>query len=213
MPSKSDILSFIRSQPTKRYLKGEILLRQGDEPEVLYGIKSGFIKAYDIASDGSEQLIWLAKKEDVVPLEWLFSEYKSSPYFYAAFTDTEVYAINKALLLEHLRVNNEALLMVVEAVANKYRQVMSHLNATQKPRARDKIMYLLNFVAMRFSHQDVAGVEHVEVPFTHQDFANLVGLARETTTLELKKLKEQGIVDYDKNNFYIKTKKLSEAMQ
>ncbi len=212
MAGRNDILDFIRSQPTKRFVKGETILRQGEEPEVLFGVRSGFIKAYDIASDGSEQLIWLAKRADVVPLEWLFAQDKTSPYFYAAFTDVEAYLINKTALLENLKDNNEAMMMVVEAITGKYAHVMSHLNAAQKPRARDKIMYLLQFIAARFSHKENGDVDKVEVPLTHQDFANLVGLARETTTLELKKLKEQGLVDYDKNHFYIRSKKLAEAM-
>lgn len=213
MNGREEILRFIRSQPAKKFTKGETILRQGEEPEVLYGVRSGYIKAYDIASDGSEQLIWLAKRGDVVPLEWLFADDKASPYFYAAFTDVAVYAIDKAALLSSLRNNSEALMVLVEAVTNKYTHIMSHLNAAQKPKARDKIMHLLNFIAMRFSHKEDGDVDHVEVPLTHQDFANLVGLARETTTLELKKLKEQGVVDYDKSNFYIRTKKLADAME
>lgn len=213
MSGKREIYEFVRSQPKKQYLKGETILRQGEEPGVLIGVRNGYIKAYDLASDGSEQLIWIAKRGDIIPMEWLFSETKASPYFYSAFTDVNVYLIDKNGFLDQLKGNNEALLLAVEAITYKYTHIMSHLNAAQKPRARDKIMHLLQFIAMRFSKKERDDIEHVEVPLTHQDFANLVGLARETTTLELKKLKEQGIVDYDKNNFYIRTKKLSEAIE
>jgi len=210
---RDSFIDFIRSQPVRRFAKGETIIRQGDEPEFLFGIKSGFVKAYDIASDGSEQLVWIAKRRDVVPLEWLFTQDKASPYFYAAFTDVETYLIDKAELLLNLSGNNEALMLIVELVVDKYRHMMSHLKAAQKPRARDKIIHVLQFIAMRFSHKEIAGVEHVEVPLTHQDFANLVGLARETTTLELKKLKEQGVIDYDKSHFYINTKKLAQILE
>jgi len=210
---KKEILDFIHSQPKKRFPKGETIIRQGEEPAALIGIRSGYVKAYDIANDGSEQLIWIAKRGDVVPLEWLFSDNKETPYFYSAFTDTEAYLIDKMAFLNNLKDNNGALLMVIEAITHKYTHIMSHLNAAQKPKARDKIMHLLQFIVARFSRNESGGVEHIEVPLTHQDFANLVGLARETTTLELKKLKEQGVVDYDKNNFYIHTKKLCKAIE
>lgn len=213
MAGKKELLDFIRSQPTKKFLKGETIIRQDEEPEALIGVRSGYIKAYDIANDGSEQLIWIAKRGDVIPLEWLFTENKATPYFYAAFTDVEVYMIDKVEFLDKLKDNNEALLALVEAITYKYTHIMSHLNAAQKPRARDKIMHILQFIAARFSRPERGDVEHVEVPLTHQDFANLVGLARETTTLELKKLKEQGVIDYDKNNFYIRTKRLADAIE
>lgn len=212
MAGRKELLTFIRSNQKKQFAKGETILRQGDSPTSLFAVRSGFIKAYDIASDGSEQLVWLAKRGDIVPIECLFSKDGMLPYFYAAFTNVEAYVLDKVALLNSLRNNNEALMVAVEAMVDKYRHVMSHLNATQKPKARDKIVHLLYFIAMRFSHKESEGVGHVEVPLTHQDFANLVGLARETTTLELRKLKRQGIVDYDKNNFYIKTNLLAEAM-
>lgn len=210
MPSK---LEFIRSQPVKRFIKGETLLQQGKEPPALFAVRKGFIKAYDLASDGSEQLVWLSKKGDILPLEWLFAQDKRSPYFYAAFTDVEVYVIDKGKFLDYLRENDKALLAMIIAISDKYRHIMSHLKAAQKPRARDKVLHLLSFIAARFSNRKSPSVEHVEVPFTHQDLANLVGLARETTTLELKKLKEQGVVDYEKNNFYINTKRLHDAIK
>jgi CRP/FNR family transcriptional regulator, cyclic AMP receptor protein len=213
MSGRKELMAFVRSGQKKKFAKGEAILRQGDLPSALYAVRSGYIKAYDIASDGSEQLVWLAKRGDIIPLESLFSEDGELPYFYAAFTDVETYIVDKTTLLNNLRNNTEALMMAVEALVDKYRHIMSHLSAAQKPRARDKVVHLLHFISMRFSHKESEGVGHVEIPLTHQDFANLVGLARETTTLELRKLKQQGIVDYDKNNFYINTETLAEAME
>lgn len=212
MSDRKELMAFILSSRKKKFAKGEMILRQGDQPSAVFYIRKGYIKAYDIASDGSEQLVWLAKSGDMVPVESMFSDDNVVPYFYAAFTNVETNVVDKALLLEKLRNNNEALMVSVEALVDRYRHIMSHLNAAQKPRARDKIVHLLYFISMRFSHKEYEGVGRVEVPLTHQDFANLVGLARETTTLELRKLKQEGIVDYDKNNFYIKTKTLAEAI-
>jgi CRP/FNR family transcriptional regulator len=207
-----EVIRFVRSQPQRLFKKGEILVYQGDEPEALYGIISGFVKAHDVSKDGIEQFIWLAKHRDVIPLEWLFALTKKSPFFYTAFTDVTAYMIDKQQFLDVIKDKSDALLVIAEAISTKYSHIAQHLNAAQKPRAREKLMHLLNFIAMRFTQADPDGMERVEVPFTHQDIASLLGLTRETTTLALHRLKDEGYVSYDKNRFYIDRKKLSQAL-
>lgn len=207
-----EVMRFIRNQPKKVFKKGEILVYQGDEPEVLYGIVSGFVKAYDVSKDGVEQFVWLAKHRDVIPLEWLFAHSKKSPFFYTAFTDVVAYTIDKRAFLDVIKDKSDALFAIAEAISAKYSHIAQHLNATQKPKAREKLLHLLKFIAMRFSHADADGTEVVEVPFTHQDIASLLGLTRETTTLTLHQLKKEGYISYDKNNFYIHRQKLTEAL-
>lgn len=207
-----EALRFIRSQPKRVFKKGEILVYQGDEPATLFGIMEGFVKMHDVSKDGTEQFIWLAKRHDVLPLGWLFSQSKKSPFFYTAFTDVTTYLIDKCQFLEIIRNNNEALLGIVEAITAKYSHIAQHLSAAQKPRAREKVMHLLHFIAIRFSSEQTEGIERVEVPLTHQDIASLLGLTRETATLALGRLKKEGFIHYDKNHFYIYSKKLAESI-
>jgi len=48
---------------------------------------------------------------------------------------------------------------------------------------------------------------------THQDFANLTGLTRETTATELNKLKSSGIITYGKHTLYhVNVTKLSNTL-
>lgn len=36
----------------------------------------------------------------------------------------------------------------------------------------------------------------IQVPLTHQDIANLLGLARETVSIEMEKLQEKGLIKH-----------------
>jgi DNA-binding IclR family transcriptional regulator len=45
-------------------------------------------------------------------------------------------------------------------------------------------------------------VVEIELDLTHQDFANLTGLTRETAATELNKLKRHGVINYDKHKPY-----------
>lgn len=203
-----EVVRFIRSQPSRQFEKGQILIYQGDVPDMVFGIRSGFVKVHDMSPGGAEQLIWIAKRRDVVPLEWLFGDVVPSPFFYTAFTDVDAYAISKQSFLDFLKTNNESLLAIIELITRKHYDIMQLLNAAQKPKAREKIITALDYIAQRFSSDLRPGV--VDLPLKHQDIANLVGLTRETTANELRKLKQEGCVDYDKTKFIIYTDKLGD---
>lgn len=204
------ISDFIRNQPSKQFAQGEILIQQDSEPEHLFAIRSGFVRVHDIAEDGSEQLTWLAKKYDILPIEWLFHNgYRNSQFFYTAHNDVEAFVVDRAAFMGQAKEDPETLLAIIEAITGKYHDLLQHVNAAQKPKARDKIIYALYFLAMRFTEEERAGMHKIELPLSHYDIASLVGTKRETASLELKKLKNEGVIDYDKHSFYINTDKLS----
>src|SRR5690349_17112931 len=125
---QQDIASFIRAQPTKTFAKNEILLQQGDKPQVIYAVRSGLIKISDISIDGYEQMLWLAKKYDIVPLEWLFDASQISPFFYTAHTKVEVFVVSKDDFLEHINKDAEVLSEINRMISIKQRQLLEHIS-------------------------------------------------------------------------------------
>jgi CRP/FNR family transcriptional regulator, cyclic AMP receptor protein len=73
------------------------------------------------------------------------------------------------------------------------------LNALQHSRASDKLVYTLHYLAL--THGRPVDRDRIEITLelTHQDFANLTGLTRETAATELNRLKKQNVIDYGKN--------------
>ncbi len=199
-----EVAAFVRSQPIKKFSKDNIIVYQGEVPDALYAIRTGYVKIYDLSVDGSEQLLGLAGKYDFIPSEVLFSNLTASQFFYGAFMPVEVYAIDKRQFMERLKGDNDALYAVVQSVTEKYHSLLRHLAAVQKPKAREKIIHVLQFLATQFTIKQQPGVlPSMAMPFTQQDIANLVGVTRETAAHELKLLKNEGYITYSKNSFYI----------
>lgn len=210
-----EIATFVQSQPTKKFAKDSILVYQGEVPRAMYAIRSGFVKIYDLSSDGNEQMIGLAGKYDFIPSELLFSKDTAAQFFYAAFTPVEVYVVNKTDLSERIRSDTEALYAIVQTVSAKYHGLRHHLTAVQKPKAREKVVYVLYFLALYFVVGEQAqqmqpgqrvreSLQKVAIPLTQQDIANLVGITRETAAHELKQLKNEGFITYNKSAFFIR---------
>ncbi len=103
--------------------------------------------------------------------------------------------------------DHSALTEITQALAVRLINTYHHLNAAEKAKAEEKIIYGLYFLGKRFgSLSDTPG--KISLPVKHHDIAGLIGLTRETASQELKKLKDAGYVHYDKYSFVIDQRKL-----
>ncbi|HEY5668145.1 MAG TPA: Crp/Fnr family transcriptional regulator [Candidatus Saccharimonadales bacterium] len=204
----TSLSEFVRQHSLKTYKRNETLIFQDDQPDIIYYIKSGFVKGYDIDSQGTEQLLWLGSAGDFVPLSWIFNTEPTVPYFFSALSAVEAYEIRRSDIQEFLKANGGALQEITQELAERLTSTYHHLNAAAKARAEEKILYSLYFLSRRFSDLARHTVRQVSLPITHKDIANLIGLSRETVSQELKKLKDAGYINYDKYQFTIHQDKL-----
>jgi CRP-like cAMP-binding protein len=87
------------------------------------------------------------------------------------------------------------------------------LNALQHSRASDKLVYSLHYLALTYGTPLTDDRTEISLELTHQDFANLTGLTRETAATELNKLKKEGLIFYNKRSLYkLDRKKLMQRM-
>ena len=207
------LAKFVEKFPTKQFGKGEMIVYQEETSPCLYAIKTGFVKAYDINNDGSEQLVWFGSTPDIFPIVF-FNELAIRPtnFFYSAFSDTEVYCVDSTQFSEFLHSDSNGLFDFYRLTAQRYIDMMKRLGAVEKPKAADKIIFTLDYLASRYHGSTKNNEVEVLLPLTHQDIANLVGLTRETTAVELKRLKDKGYIYYDKWHFRINRLKLQELL-
>jgi CRP-like cAMP-binding protein len=204
------VQDFIHQYPVRQFDRNQTILLKGDTPETVFAVKSGFVKGYDIDAIGNEQLVWLGAKGDVFPMVWALALQDEAEYFFSAFSEVEVYAVERQALQDFLRKSHSALFEVTKRLASRLSDALRHLNAAEKAKAEEKIAHTLYFLSMRFGHRGGSNktVREIKLPITHQDIASLLGLTRETVTVELKKLKDQGVVNYSKSRFVVNQAKL-----
>jgi CRP-like cAMP-binding protein len=127
----------------------------------------------------------------------------SAVYYYEAFTaDVSVYLVNREDYIAFMKSQPELMFAELERLITNHLGQTMRLNALQHSRASDKLIYTLHYLAL--SHGRTLGPQHMEITLdlTHQDFANLTGLTRETAATELNKLKHQGVISYNKHTPY-----------
>lgn len=70
---RSKLDRFFHEGRTITYKKGEILIRPEDEPNGVFLISTGFVKAYAITKYGEENLLLVRGSGSIFPLIWAFT--------------------------------------------------------------------------------------------------------------------------------------------
>ena len=184
----------------RHFKKGEIVIFQGEAPRNAMVVKDGIIKAYNLSVSGDEKPVAFYGADNVFPASWVYGKVPSAIYYYEAFTpEVEVYVIDRKAFVDFVKQRPELLYQELERQLLDQFGGSLRLNALQHSRASDKLVYTLHYLAM--THGKPLDKDHIEIELdlTHQDFANLTGLTRETAATELNRLKKQGVIDYGKN--------------
>lgn len=195
--------SFVNGHPTRTFKKGEIIIFQGEAPRSAFVVKSGIVKAYNLSVSGDEKPVAFYNTYSSFPGSWIYGKVPSAIYYYEAFTsEVTLYVVDREAYVNFIRSDTELLFNELQGYVTDQLGHSMRLNALQHSRASDKLVYTLHYLAL--SHGRTVSPQLVEITLdlTHQDFANLTGLTRETAATELNKLKHQGVISYSKNMPY-----------
>jgi CRP/FNR family transcriptional regulator, anaerobic regulatory protein len=199
---------YLQQFHTKKFTKGEIILCQGEVPRCAYVIKSGVIKTYNITANGEEKPLSFDIQMELLPLAWVFNKATRSLYFYEAFTDVELYCVPRNEMVHFLYSTPSALKECFDYFVTRYLNFQLQVNALEQSKAASKVLNTIHFLCLRFGRDIKENVVKIQLPLTQQDLANFMGLTRETTGIELKKLQRQGVLSYRQQNYIINTTKL-----
>jgi CRP/FNR family transcriptional regulator len=108
-------------------------------------------------------------------------------------TDCVIYEKTREGLLLFLEQNPDVQFMITQRIAIRLRGLMQRMEHMAFGTASQKVSSILGILAERFGKETSKGLR-ILIPLTQQDIAELVGLSRETTSIEIKKLMDEGFV-------------------
>lgn len=198
--------------PVRSLKKSWPLLYQGEVPRTAYVVKSGIVKVYDINTSGEEKVITFTDCNGFLPVEWLFSKSPVSLYYADAFTNCEVYAIPRQNLIDILTTNKDMLSFTLDRYINLYVGATLHISALEQTRAAEKLLRILQWLSLRFGKESKPNIFTIDIRLTHQDLAHMIGMTRETTAMELGKLRQQKVISYQNQRYILDVEKMHQVM-
>lgn len=176
------------------YQKGEIILRADDQPRGVFYLKKGYIKLYSLSQNAEELILIIFKPEDFFPIMWTINDTPNN-YYLEAMTDVELYLSPKQEFLKFIEGNNDVLFELTSRILTRFGGILTRMEHAIFGNARSKVAAIILICADRFGAKVKKNIV-IEVPLTHQDIAELIGLARETVSIEMEALQKKGLIEH-----------------
>ena len=199
---------FISRYPRKVYRKGQTILLKGADPKAVHIIESGMVKTYTIDQDGSEHLVTIINAHEDFPVAYTVGHVDIAPYFYEAFDRCVVRMIPREAYLKYLHSDIETLYERHTRLATLLSSALGRIEQLEQRYARDKVVGALIYIADRFNIMFGRPRRTLKVSVTQQEIANLLGLTRETTSVELKKLEALDLLTHSRQNYTLYIERL-----
>ena len=169
-------------------------MRAGDIPLGVFYLKRGFVRVYSISKVGEELTLIIFKRGDFFPLVWAINN-AVVDYYVEAMTACELARVPREEFVKFVKENPDVNFELTSRMLLRFLGLMRRMEYLVFGNANNKVASILLICAERFGKK--AGLQIIiEVPLTHSDIASLVGLTRETASIEMKKLENKGLIAY-----------------
>lgn len=184
------------------FKKGETILRPDEKARNVFYLKKGYAKLYSISKNAQELTFIIYKPGDFFPLIPAINNIPVS-YYMEALTPLEAYQVPVEDLRKFIKNNSEVLYELTTRILTRLGGVFTRMEYAMFGNAQNKVAAIILICAERFGQEEKKGIL-IQVPLTHQDIANLLGVARETVSIEMKKLQKLGFIDYRGKHLLVK---------
>lgn len=175
------------------YKKGEAIVRSGDDPQGIYYVTEGFVKAYAITKYGEENVLIIRQHDDIFPLIWAFTGVHRD-ITYEAMSDTTMWRIARSEFLEFLKKNEHVVPVLLDAAIEAYRLHSERVNTLEYRTVRERLASFLLSNVDRFGKKGEKGTA-LAAPIRRHDMASSINASRESTSRELAALARHGYID------------------
>lgn len=210
----SQIKKFFSQFPTQKFSKNQVLFKPGDKFENVYFIKSGYVRAYTVTPKG-ENTINLFKPLFMMSVIHFISEHRND-YYFQALSPAEVYVAPYSEFKKFLDSDKDFSLSIMEFFFASLLNYFVNQGNIVNGNAQNKITSVLLQLTQDYGDTKNSKLV-VNFPATHRVIANLVGLTRETTSVQMSKLQKLGVISTKRTQFVVndleKLKKMAQASE
>jgi CRP-like cAMP-binding protein len=184
---------FIQKGRLKSFKKGELIIQAEESPEGVFFLQSGYVRFYSINEDGRELTLNIFKPGSYFPLIWSLTDAKNN-YFFEAMTQSTSYLLPRNIFQNYLNNNSDVLFDINKRLLIGMDGLLTRIQYLMMGTARQKILSTILMLSLRFGEKNNLEELLIKIPVTHKDIANLAGLTRETTSVEMKNIESEGLI-------------------
>lgn len=196
------LITFFLKYKKVSYKKGRTVINSQDPPAGVYYVQKGFVKDYTVSKDGKCITLILFKEGDIFPYNWIFNQ---APNFHTfeSYTDCVLLRASREEFMQFLLDNPKVLLMVTQKILLRFRGILQRMEDLAFGSASERVSSIFAILAERFGEKHPNGIL-ISIPLSHKEIAELVGLTRETASIEIKKLENAKLISRRSRSYLVK---------
>lgn len=183
------------------YNKNDTIVSQGTPAENVYLILKGGAKVENIDSRGDISIITKLKAGGVFGIESSYSGEEEYSEYLIATENSLVMIMNRHRLINpcqnKCKRHDIVVKNLVKLIVERNAELIEKLRLLSKKNTREKVLAYL------YRQSSLAGSVYFDIPYNKTELANYLSVDRSALSTVLSKLKEEGIIDFDKKHYHI----------
>lgn len=189
--SQKEIFSFFNNFKPTHYKRRETIIRPSLSLRDVFYLKNGYVKCYTVSKEGGEFTLIIFKPGDIFPICWATNPRNS--YYFETLSPCEIYSVDRKKLLSFIKKSPHNYSDLNKSISIRAQGLLQRMEYLVFGDARERIASILIICAARFGKKGKTGIV-IQSPLAQRDIASLIGIARETASIELNKLKRANII-------------------
>lgn len=185
------VREFFARYPEKAFAKGQTVLLPDEKelPPVTY-LVSGVVVQYDITESGDKVVVNMFKPGAFFPMSCAMNGI-ANPFYFEASEDCVARQAKAEDVVAFLHEQPEVTYNLLQRVYRGTDGLLGRVAKLLGGDAQARVLYEIHIHAQRFGEQTPDGVT---IKITEETLAQQTGLARETVSRELTKLRDKGLI-------------------
>jgi len=196
------VAAFFSQKPVRSYKKGDIILGPGEPISDVYYVQTGLIRLYCLMGDGKELTLNIFKPRSYFPMFLILNNTSNLNYF-QAMTAAKLSKSSKEEIVRFIQNEPDVLLDFTKRLSSGLNGLITTIQYSLFGSVHTRIISAILLLAKRFGEPQHDGSLLIAIHLTHQDIANIVGVARETVSIEMEKLANKNLVSDKRRNITI----------
>lgn len=204
--SEEEYADLVVHQSDQKFLKGDVIFREGAVPSGIFLIQSGKIKKYKVDNLTREQIIYVAGPGELIGYHAVLSE-ERYPDSAAAIEDSVISFIPQDDFIRILHRSPAFNSRLLKALSHEFTVLVNGISVIAQRTAVERLAIALIVLREKYK-KDGPNEKEIVLNISRKDLANMAGIAQENVIRLLKEFKTEGILETDGRKIKIKDIKL-----
>ena len=204
--SEEEYADLVVHQSDQKFLKGDVIFREGAVPSGIFLIQSGKIKKYKVDNLTREQIIYVAGPGELIGYHAVLSE-ERYPDSAAAIEDSVISFIPQDDFIRILHRSPAFNSRLLKALSHEFTVLVNGISIIAQRTAAERLAIALIVLREKYK-KDGPNEKEIVLNISRKDLANMAGIAQENVIRLLKEFKKEGILETDGRKIKIKDIKL-----